>query len=111
MMIGENISRIRKQKHFTLSELAERANISKSYLSNIERDLNKNPSIHVIEKLAQVLQVDVMTILGNNREESVTEHEWIRFVQELKTMGIDKETLEDYRPVFEFIRWKNAKNE
>ena len=43
-MIGKNIAEIRKKRGYTLSELAELANISKSYLSNIERNINKNPS-------------------------------------------------------------------
>ena len=40
-MIGENISTIRKNRGYTLSELAEQAHISKSYLSNIERNLKR----------------------------------------------------------------------
>ena len=44
-MIGKNIYWLRKEKGLTLSELAERANIAKSYLSNIERNINQNPSI------------------------------------------------------------------
>ncbi|MGX2961370.1 helix-turn-helix domain-containing protein [Peribacillus sp. JNUCC 23] len=47
--------RIRKQRGLTLSELAEKAFISKLYLSNIERSLNKNPSIQVLEKIAGFL--------------------------------------------------------
>ncbi|MGQ4665879.1 helix-turn-helix domain-containing protein [Metabacillus halosaccharovorans] len=35
----------RKQKGLTLSEVAKQAKISKSYLSNIERNLNLNPSL------------------------------------------------------------------
>ena len=58
-MIGNNIYRIRKQRGLTLSELAKKALISKSYLSNIERNLNKNPSIQVMEKIAAVLHVDL----------------------------------------------------
>ena len=37
-MIGKNILRIRKGRALSLTELAERANIAKSYLSNIERN-------------------------------------------------------------------------
>ena len=49
-MIGKNIYLLRKEKGLTLSELAERANIAKSYLSNIERNINQNPSIQIVEK-------------------------------------------------------------
>ena len=55
-MIGKNIYLLRKEKGLTLSELAERANIAKSYLSNMERNINQNPSIQIVEKIAQVLR-------------------------------------------------------
>lgn len=44
-MIGNKIYKFRKQRGLSISELAERAKISKSYLSNIERNLNSNPPI------------------------------------------------------------------
>lgn len=39
-MLGKNIYQFRKKRGLTLSELAERAGVSKSYLSNIERNIN-----------------------------------------------------------------------
>ena len=62
-MIGNNIYKLRKQRGLTLSELAERAKISKLYLSNIEREINKNLSIQVINKIAVVLHVDLSILL------------------------------------------------
>ena len=64
-MIGKNIVEIRKRRGYTLLELAELSNISKSYLSNMERNINKNPSLEVIQKIATVLQVNI-SILGRN---------------------------------------------
>ncbi|MRH42695.1 helix-turn-helix domain-containing protein [Aquibacillus halophilus] len=111
-MIGSNIYRIRKQKRLTLSELAERANISKSYLSNIERNLNQNPSIQIIGRIASVLDVNLDKILGIEQEKTVyPETEWIEFVNELKDSGIKKEQLHEYKPVIEFVRWKNKKQQ
>lgn len=110
MKIGRNISDIRKKKNMTLSELAERANISKSYLSNLERSSNGNPSIHIVEKIAEVLHVDVSTLLGEEKESLVSEKEWNDFVYELKKLGIDRPRLEEYKVLFEFIRWKNKQS-
>ena len=113
-MIGSNISTIRKRRGLTLSELADRANISKSYLSNLERNLNKNPSIQVIEKISTVLDVDLITLLQvNPQEESkqLLESEWLDFIHELKDSGIEKEQLQQYKAVFEFIKWQNNKIE
>ncbi|HEY2420680.1 MAG TPA: helix-turn-helix transcriptional regulator [Neobacillus sp.] len=109
-MIGNNIYEIRKKRGFTLSELAEKANISKSYLSNIERNLNQNPSIHVITKLADVLDVDLNVLIKVDTNEDgfqLFDIEWIDFVNELKKSGIEKEDIQQYRTLIEFIKWKN----
>lgn len=108
-MIGSNIQRIRKKKGLTLSELAERAQISKSYLSNIERNLNQNPSIQIVEKIADVLDADFRILLGIQPTNSYPEREWIDFVNELKKSGIEKEQLPQYKTVIEFVKWQNKK--
>ncbi|MBP2241872.1 XRE family transcriptional regulator of biofilm formation [Cytobacillus eiseniae] len=109
-MIGKNVARIRKQKGYTLSEFAELANISKSYLSNIERNINKNPSLEVMQKIAKVLNVDLITLLkpGMSREEhTYIDQEWVDFFNELKALGIEKEEIQNYRMLIEFIKWQN----
>jgi XRE family transcriptional regulator, master regulator for biofilm formation len=109
-MIGQNIYKIRKQRGFTLSELAEKASISKSYLSNIERNVNQNPSIQLLEKLANVLDVDMNTLLTMEikTERPCLETEWVDFINELKESGIEKEQIQQYKTLIEFIRWKNG---
>ena len=62
-MIGERIKRLRLQKGISLTELAEKAGVAKSYISSIERNLQKNPSIQFLEKIAAVLQIPVDTLL------------------------------------------------
>jgi XRE family transcriptional regulator of biofilm formation len=109
-MIGINIYEYRKKRGFTLSELAKKANISKSYLSNIERNLNKNPSIHILKKLAAVLEVDLKELIKtdtNENSRSLFEDEWLDFVNELKQSGIEKDQIQEYKTLLEFIKWKN----
>jgi XRE family transcriptional regulator of biofilm formation len=107
-MLGTTIHKIRKAKGLTLTELAERASMSKSYLSNIERNVNQNPSIQVIEKLASVLEVDLNTLIGIKAEPRLSsESDWIDFVKELKEAGIEKEQIQDYKAILEFIKWQN----
>lgn len=109
-MIGKNIREIRKRRGLTLSELAERADIAKSYLSNIERNVNQNPSIHILEKVAGVLEVDIQELLGNQSyNKALPEEEWLTFIKELKETGIEKEDLDEYRRVIEFIKWQNQR--
>lgn len=53
--IGNNIKSVRKQKGFTQKELALKANISRSYLADIENN-RYNPSIDTIKHIAEALK-------------------------------------------------------
>ncbi|WP_367618680.1 helix-turn-helix domain-containing protein [Paenibacillus andongensis] len=111
-MIGQNISSIRKQRGYTLSELSERTGISKSYLSNIERNLKQNPSIHVMEKIALVLKVDLKTLLkiaADAETNQQLDQEWMDFISDLKQSGIDKERIHEFKILIEFMKWNNDK--
>ncbi|WEG11511.1 helix-turn-helix domain-containing protein [Pullulanibacillus sp. KACC 23026] len=111
-MIGKNITKFRTAKGLTLSELAERAKISKSYLSNIERGINKNPSINILEKTAAVLDVDLNLLLSDTQLDSeVLDQEVLGIANELKDMGIEKGTIQEYKALIEFIKWKNEDRE
>ncbi|WP_075981933.1 helix-turn-helix domain-containing protein [Bacillus massilinigeriensis] len=108
-MIGKSIAEIREKKGLTLSQLSKLANISKSYLSNIERGINKNPSLEVIQKLAKVLETDLITLLKTGTELDSHIHiekEWIDFVIELKELGLNKDQIQQYKTLIEFIKWQ-----
>ncbi|MCM3453721.1 helix-turn-helix domain-containing protein [Heyndrickxia oleronia] len=109
-MIGKNIVELRKKRGYTLSELSKLTNISKSYLSNIERNINNNPSLEVMQKIAKVLKVDILTLsktIPNQDAQPYIEKEWIDFINELKKMGLEKDQLHQYIILIEFINWKN----
>lgn len=109
-MIGKKIFEIRLKKGMTLSELAERAKVSKSYLSNIERNLNQNPSIQVTRKIAKVLDVDLKVLINTEKivdEQLLPDKELIDIAVQLKESGIDKEQLKEYKTLIEFIKWQN----
>lgn len=113
-MIGKNIYEIRKKRGLTLSELAERAKISKSYLSNIERHLNKNPSIQVIRRIAEVLGVDLKTLIKSDNSLDTTQmldKEWFEFINDLKETGIKKDEISEYKRLLEFLQWKHDHQE
>ncbi|WP_284139251.1 MULTISPECIES: helix-turn-helix domain-containing protein [unclassified Virgibacillus] len=105
-MIGEKIKQLRTEKNLSISELAERANVAKSYLSSIERNLQRNPSIHFMEKISSVLGVTVNELLDDNHDsqEEVLDHEWLQIVKEAMDSGITKEQFKEF---LEFSKWKN----
>ena len=105
-MIGNNIYKLRKQRGLTLSELAERAKISKSYLSNIERCKNCNPSIQIIEKISNVLKVDLSVLTNSEEVTPLVEDEWIHFIDELKAAGINIEEIRSNSMLMGYIKWR-----
>jgi len=61
--IGESIKRIRKSRKLTQVEVANKANISRSYLADLERD-RYNASISTLDAIATALNVNTIEILG-----------------------------------------------
>ncbi|GIN62012.1 hypothetical protein J27TS8_20050 [Robertmurraya siralis] len=111
-MIGKNIAKIRKKRGYNLSELAELSNISKSYLSNIERNINNNPSVEVLQRIAKVLNVDFMMLIEpdlNIESHLYREQEWSALLKELKELGIEKNDIREYQTLVEFIKWQNSR--
>jgi XRE family transcriptional regulator of biofilm formation len=105
-VIGIRIQELRKTRGLSLSELAEKSGVAKSYLSAIERSLQGNPSISVLEKLAAVLHVSVQTLLlpkDATPDNDALDPEWVDLAKEAMTSGITKDQFREY---MEFQRWK-----
>ncbi|WP_205137436.1 helix-turn-helix domain-containing protein [Virgibacillus halotolerans] len=109
-MIGETIKKLRQDKKMSISELAEKANVAKSYLSSIERDLQSNPSIQFIEKISNVLGVSVNDIINEKDSQSLEEldDEWLKIVQEAMDSGVTKEQFKEY---LAFNKWRNKQED
>ncbi|WP_096269357.1 helix-turn-helix domain-containing protein [Paucisalibacillus globulus] len=104
-MIGEKIKQLRKEKKMSISELAEKANVAKSYLSSIERNLQSNPSIQFIEKISTVLGVSVNELIneGDSVELEDLDGEWLSIVKEAMESGVTKE---EFKNFLEFNKWR-----
>ena len=57
-----NLTKIRKDKGMTISELAELSGISMGYIWHLEKGTRKNPSKETMEKIANVLGKSVTEI-------------------------------------------------
>jgi len=102
-MIGKRIQSIRKEKGLSLSDLASKAGVAKSYLSSIERDIQSNPSVQFLEKVAAVLDISVQTLLNPEVDHESLDPEWIKLVQEAAESGVSKE---QFREFLEFTKWQ-----
>lgn len=59
--VSGNIQRIRREKDLSQEEVAHRADIHQTYLSGVETG-KRNPSILVVERIADALGVDISEI-------------------------------------------------
>ncbi|MGG3468156.1 helix-turn-helix domain-containing protein [Neobacillus pocheonensis] len=118
-MIGERIKKLRDEKGYSITELAELANISKSYLSYIERNLNKNPSIHFLMKLAKTLDVSMEYLLtGMNQTDDHTmnsngkdflDKEWQIIIETAIKEGMNKDDFKEYINFIKFKNWEKSR--
>ncbi|WML59152.1 helix-turn-helix transcriptional regulator [Neobacillus sp. PS2-9] len=69
-MDGKRLKQLRLGKGFSLTKLSECTGISKSYLSLIERNIQRNPSLEILNKLATLLEVDMEELVKKEDSES-----------------------------------------
>ena len=62
MTLGSNIREVRTAKQLTLKDVADKTNLTSSYLSQIERNITE-PSISALRKVANALNVPLVTFL------------------------------------------------
>lgn len=107
-MIGKRVQQLRLAKGLSLTELAERAGVAKSYLSSIERDIQSNPSIQFLEKVGVVLGISVEDFL-HPEESDRMDKEWSDLVREAMSSGVSKD---EFREFLEYNKWRiNKKDE
>jgi len=102
-MIGERVKKLRLEKKMSLSELAEQAGVAKSYLSSLERNLQTNPSIQFLEKIAAVLHIPVDHLIHEQPDKENMDSDWVKLVKEAMDSGISKD---QFREFLEFNKWR-----
>lgn len=85
MEIGEKIKRLRIKNNLTQEELADRSELSKGFISQIERDL-ASPSISTLFDILQCLGTDLKTFFNDEVDEEVVFKEEDVFVKENKEL-------------------------
>lgn len=62
--VGELIKSKREEKGYTLSEFAQRIEISAGYLSQIENGRKTNPKLDIVQRIIHELEIDIEMLLG-----------------------------------------------
>lgn len=63
MDLGQKIRQLREEKELSLNGLAEKAGISKAYLSQLENSVSKQPSAEILLKIASALGITIADLL------------------------------------------------
>lgn len=114
--LGQKIRERRKNQDMTLSLLAKRTGISKSYLSNIETGKVDNPSINAFKKIANALRLELTDLLelrdskngqdysGSYAFPSTSEElEELNMDESKKTESLDKKTINTLQELQEIL--------
>ena len=81
-MLGDNIKAARKNKCMTQEELAERLHVVRQTVSKWEKNLSV-PDADLLEKLADILNVDVHVLLGVEKSKNETPSEdYLKYISQ-----------------------------
>ena len=86
MKIGDKIKQLRIQTNLTQEELANRAELSKGFISQVERDLN-SPSVSTLVDILECLGTNLKDFFNEDVVEKVVFGEDDFFVQENEELG------------------------
>ena len=87
MDIGKRIRQLRIKNDLTLEELASRCELTKGYLSQLERNL-ASPSIQTLEDITEALGYTMSSFFTEDREEKIVFTAADEFVDEQETQTI-----------------------
>jgi len=106
-MIGPRIRTIRTKKKMSLSQLAERSRVTKSYLSQIERNICTNPSIEFVERIAVALNTSPEELLGwgKNKDGISGLDNTLSYVKRY-LLTMEEEQLKELKDYIDFTLWR-----
>ncbi|MBM7096775.1 MULTISPECIES: helix-turn-helix domain-containing protein [Alteribacter] len=111
--VGNRIKKYRLRKGYSISRLAEESGIAKSYISFLERDQRKNPSVETLKKLSKVLKIPLELLMVDEERESILEvldDEWLGLIKEAKESGVSKEEVRNYIRFIQYNKWHDNKD-
>ncbi len=110
-MIGDRIKTLREKKGYSITKLADLAGVSKSYLSYIERNMQNNPSLHVLAKIVAPLDSNIEYLLGEEHlpkihEDEMLDDEWRLIIKNAVEEGMSKGDFQALKVLIRSNIWK-----
>lgn len=77
-MLGEQIRSARQRRKWSQDEVVRRANVSKRALSKLERGEAVNPTLETLQRLADVLEIELVILPTQHKTTTATplNEEW-----------------------------------
>lgn len=88
MKLGRKIKELRLQNGLTLEELAKRSELTKGFLSQLERDLT-SPSVSTLEDILEALGTNLSDFFHEKQEEQIVFKEQDFFVNEQENRTVE----------------------
>ena len=108
--LGITLKDARKNVGLTLRQVEEMTEISNAYLSQLENDKIKNPSVNILSKLSSLYKVSLKTLLSNakmiDKKEAEQEEINLNFAQKIafRAEDLSENEREDVLRYLEFIK-------
>lgn len=113
-MLGLRMKQLRKERGLSLCRLADLANVSKSYLSQLERGMHRNPSLLILNKVARTLGIPVDSLLlsdyKDEGDEAILDSEWRSILIGAIKDGMKKEEFIEFRRYLKYETWRKEHN-
>ncbi len=100
MIIGQIIKKHREQKGLTITELADRLGISRSYMSRIEKG-DRKLNTDVLVKISEILEVPFETFYPDENKKKIYNEDEEILIIDKNVHNLEKYTNEQ---ILEFIR-------
>ncbi|MCB1470129.1 MAG: helix-turn-helix transcriptional regulator [Rhizobiaceae bacterium] len=106
MALADRIKAFRMRKKLSLQELADAAGVSKAHIWDLETGRSKNPSIELLTKLANKLDVAVIDLVGENPAGEEEGSRVLGMYRELKDLSV--RDLDVIQSMIERLKSKNS---
>jgi transcriptional regulator with XRE-family HTH domain len=87
MALADRIKTFRMKRKLSLQELADRTEVSKAHIWDLETGRSKNPSMDLLIKLANELGVAVIDLVGENPDAEGEPSKVLGMYRELKSLS------------------------
>lgn len=94
------IKPIRKKRNLTLYELSKRTGISRTYLRNLENNKQFNPTLFILQKIAEELEVNIKDLFYSLNDIDSLKEEMYRRIDEY---GLDSKEVMEVSQVIDLL--------